>query len=51
MSDDCKERLFIFNDLKVKYLIGGGDAVSFHTQRLSADAGGNVAGHTSGGPR
>jgi hypothetical protein len=32
MFDDFKELLSIFNDLKVKYLIVGGYAVSFHAQ-------------------
>ena len=32
MFDDFKELLSIFNALKVKYLIVGGYAVSFHAQ-------------------
>ncbi len=32
MFDDFKELLCIFNDLKVKYLIVGGYAVSLHAQ-------------------
>jgi predicted nucleotidyltransferase len=52
MFDDFKELLSIFNDQKVKYLIVGGYAVSFHAQPRATkdiDLYGSNSGEAHGG--